>query len=142
MVTPTLEALLASLEKKADAACPGPWDNRSPNTLDNSAKPRFIWCEYGFIAECIGISLVDTNTKNAEFIAAANPATVKKLIAALRVADEKLGVAINYLHWRTDDLCGDDLVGDGRLTQNFNARVRELEEARSRIREILNVKND
>lgn len=50
----------------------------------------------------------------------------EELVAA---KDKALNGALSYLHWRTDDLCGDDCVGDGRLTLRFKQRVSEIEKA-------------
>ena len=36
---------------------------------------------------------------------------------------EVLLQTMNYLHWREDDLIGDDLIGDGKLTERYKKRV-------------------
>ena len=46
-----------------------------------------------------------------------------------QVLVEALEKVQNYLHWNTDNLCGDDLIGDGRLTANFNNRIIHINEA-------------
>ena len=44
---------------------------------------------------------------------------------------EVLNDTLNYLHWNTDNLCGDDLIGDKRLTTKFKARIASIEQALS-----------
>lgn len=69
---------------------------------------------------------------------------VKSLLAmldrrdrALAVLREGLNVAVNYMHHNTDDLCGDDLVGDGRRTMRFKCRIKEVVGALTRAQNIL-----
>lgn len=52
---------------------------------------------------------------------------------ALELALTALSEAGNYLHWHTDDLSGDDLVGDGRRTRSFNRITSEIEQAIAQI---------
>lgn len=61
---------LADLEAKADAATPGPWKRKNhANTDIVSISTKFFVLRDGIIDNC-----------NADFIAAANPDTVKKLV--------------------------------------------------------------
>lgn len=40
---------------------------------------------------------------------------------------ETLNTTLNYLHWNTDNLYGDDLKGDGKLTAKFKRQTSEIE---------------
>lgn len=60
-----------------------------------------------------------------------------KLARAVLVMEEALSNTLNYLHHNTDNLCGDDLIGDGRLTSRFKQRVSEVEKAINQAHEIL-----
>lgn len=42
-----------------------------------------------------------------------------------------LNETLRYLHWKGDELCGDDMKGDGRFTACYNAIVRTVEEGLS-----------
>jgi len=126
MVT-SLQDLLSDLEKKADAATPGPWGSFRAFIPTDGEYDYCIAADQEnkkhVIAEVFGRTS-QTNRPNAfatsEYIAAANPATVKKLIAALRVADEDLNSAHN--------------ISQEPKLRNF------LQESRSRIRDILEIK--
>lgn len=52
---------------------------------------------------------------------------------AKKMADEILTKEIvdveNYLHWNTDNLCGDDLIGDGKLTASFHNKIQRINKA-------------
>jgi hypothetical protein len=37
-----------------------------------------------------------------------------------------LNLTLNYLHFRSDDLVGDDCIGDGKLTATLNNRIGEI----------------
>lgn len=43
--------------------------------------------------------------------------------------EKNLYSALRYLYWREDDLIGDDLKGDGKLTANYKNMISELEKA-------------
>ena len=73
---------LSEIKNRLEAATPGPWDNRCLNTLDNMAKPRHIWTEYGFICELR--SPLDSSVADAEFIANA-PQDISDLLAVVEV---------------------------------------------------------
>lgn len=45
--------------------------------------------------------------------------TIKSLKQQVADYEAALEGTRNYLHWREDDLIGDDLKGDGRLTARF-----------------------
>jgi hypothetical protein len=34
---------------------------------------------------------------------------------------------LNYLNWHSDDLCGDDLIGDNRLTIQYKNRLETIQ---------------
>lgn len=51
------------------------------------------------------------------------------LKSKLAKAKTSLDNALNYLHWREDDLIGDDLIGDGRLTAEYKNKVSEIEKS-------------
>lgn len=130
MVTPSqsLEDLLSSLEKKCEAATPGPWQAERYDA-DNGYIHYSVNDErMAQVAFCHQDMHPKTFRKDAEFIASCNPSTVKKLIAALRVADNALA--------RFDVVLRRDVSGV------VYASAPDTTEARSRIREILNVKND
>lgn len=74
-------------KKRCDAAYPEPWENRC-NNFCSSAKPRYIWSEYGWLGEFMGSS----GDINAEF--AANART--DLPRALELI-EKMEAALNYI---------------------------------------------
>lgn len=63
-MTPLTDAEIQAMRERADQACPGPWDARV-NEFSNTARPRFLWCEYGWIGELYGSSPME----NADFIA-------------------------------------------------------------------------
>lgn len=85
-----LEALLKDLEEKADAATPGPWEvDRSLSTFNVSV-----------VGEMTNICKLNRKDyeydadkwpwDNAQFIAALNPVTVRKLIAVIREMKKSL----------------------------------------------------
>ena len=78
---------LSEIKNRLEAATPGPWDNRCLNTLDNMAKPRHIWTEYGFICELK--SPLDSSVADAEFIANA-PQDISDLLAVVEVYEAGL----------------------------------------------------
>ena len=78
---------LSEIKNRLEAATPGPWDNRCLNTLDNMAKPRHIWTEYGFICELK--SPLDSSVADAEFIANA-PQDIADLLAVVGVYEAGL----------------------------------------------------
>ncbi len=55
---------------------------------------------------------------------------------ALKIAVEALGKTVNYLHWREDDLIGDDIKGDNRLTIRFKEQVKIIYEALAETRKL------
>lgn len=62
---------------------------------------------------------------------------IEMLIKIVEIQGEALETALNYLYWREDDLVGDDLIGDQKLTSNYKARVKVLEKAQSQVAELL-----
>lgn len=62
---------------------------------------------------------------------------IENLIKIVKIQGEALDTALNYLYWREDDLVGDDLIGDQKLTSSYKARVKVLEKARSQVAELL-----
>lgn len=81
-----LEPLLAELERLALAATPGPWADGPPawfrgrKSEEDGKRPIQRPGHPGTMANVYG-------KENAAFIAAANPATVLKLIAAVRASE-------------------------------------------------------
>lgn len=85
---------LDALEKLADAATPGPWISETGTdtvwigpSKAKAAKVARIVCPIE-IGPGYRTEYVDQQTANAAFIAAANPATIKALIAELKEARE------------------------------------------------------
>lgn len=39
----------------------------------------------------------------------------------------------NYLNWRTDDLVGDDLIGDQKHTKRFNQLLNKINEVKRQV---------
>lgn len=46
-------------------------------------------------------------------------------------AREALNQAVRYLHWKADELSGDDMKGDGRFTASYQEIVRTVEQGLS-----------
>jgi hypothetical protein len=53
---------------------------------------------------------------------------IEELRQKLKLADKVLQETQNYLCWREDDLIGDDLKGDGRLSARFLAIISTITE--------------
>lgn len=84
-----LEDMLKEIEARANAATPGPWDNRCKE-FSNSERARHIWSEYGWL--CTLESPLDSKEVDATFIAHART-DVPKLLAMLRLAIEQRDTA-------------------------------------------------
>lgn len=98
MISPEsdLKKLASEVLELDRRATPGPWDNRCDNTLDNMARPRHLWSEYGWVGEMCGRT--HDNVPNAETIAHYR-ASAPKLAQALLVlveAMEKISVVSPY----------------------------------------------
>lgn len=94
MTAPNLDAL----EKLADEATPGPWE---PVSLSGYGSPFSIRMAYqsdnpNASKTHYGIQSVRTRG-DAHFIAAANPATIKALIAELKEAREHLARCVELV---------------------------------------------
>jgi len=77
--TEPMEPLLADLERKALAATPGPWEVSEEEGWDEA------WCDWHSVGP---LSLKGGKlSADTAFIAAANPATVLKIIAAVRASE-------------------------------------------------------
>ena len=76
------------------------------------------WKARAEAAEAKLLTLVDSSSKLVEA-----QSQLTQARADNEVKDEALKTILNYLHHRTDDLVGDDLIGDGRLTSSFNQKV-------------------
>lgn len=75
---------LDALEKLADEATPGEWTINAVRTIEGQQMVcGGVDHEYGLVADV-------TMDRDAAFIAAANPATIKALIAELKEAREHL----------------------------------------------------
>lgn len=61
---------------------------------------------------------------------------IQQLKSKLEIAKKALNTALNYLHWREDDLIGDDCIGDGKLTAQYKNKVSEIEKAILEIGEV------
>jgi len=61
----------------------------------------------------------------------------KMLIEVVDLADVTLSQIENYLHHNTDNLCGDDCIGDKKLTMRFENRIIQIQKA---IETLTNVK--
>ena len=119
---------LDALEKLADEATPGEWE---PVSLSGYGSPFSIRMAYhsdnpNASKTHYGIQSVRTRG-DAHFIAAANPATIKALIAELREARGLLKpFAVYYEINDLDERLADDAievpVGDLRLARAFLAR--------------------
>jgi hypothetical protein len=89
-----LESLLKDLEEKANAATPGPWDHEAErysakNVIGIKGRDD-RWIAH-FQPEFNGFN-------NAEFLAAANPDTIKKLIAVIRELQQACKI-----NWPSED---------------------------------------
>jgi hypothetical protein len=97
----TLESLLKDLEEKANAAAPGPW-TVSLNS-DDGDEAWVSGLRTGYDGE---FDLAD-----AEFLAAANPDTIKKLIAVIRLQKEtieKMNKALSEMNFYSMPATGTD----------------------------------
>jgi len=74
--------------------------------------------------ECFRSFLVGAKARDAE---------IQQLKSKLAKAKTSLNNALNYLHWREDDLIGDDFKGDGKLTAEYKNKVSEIEKSISEI---------
>lgn len=82
-MTPTLKAKLAELRELEAKATPRPWDYRCNDFIDNHAKPRHLWSEYGFIGHFY--SPCGTAHVDAEFTVKSRNA-LPNLLSALELA--------------------------------------------------------
>lgn len=84
MTAPDLDAL----EKLADEATPGPWRHYSHGLPEFSSVQHLVESESPGVNEGDGLVCVTNapNNRDAAFIAAANPPTIKALIAELKEA--------------------------------------------------------
>lgn len=82
MTAPDLDAL----EKLADEATPGPWRHYSHGLPEFRNVEHLVESESPGVNEGDGLICVTNapNNRDAAFIAAANPATIKALIAELK----------------------------------------------------------
>lgn len=125
---------LDALEKLADEATPGPWTYRGPPENGYSTfVGRFetdagaIICDFGDSETYYPSEGEPPEPYDAAFIAAANPATIKALIAELKEARGLLKpFAVYYEINDLDERLADDTievpVGDLRLARAFLAR--------------------
>lgn len=58
----------------------------------------------------------------------ANEKTASLMAEAVKLS-EHLSEALNYVHFRADDLVGDDIIGDKRHTKRHNELTNSLEKA-------------
>jgi hypothetical protein len=118
---------LTELARLAREATPGPWDNRCKEFC-NMARPRWIWTEYGWIAETFG----NSGPADAAYIAALSPDRVLPLLEVVEemrkalIEAEEL-IASEYCSHRTP--CG----GENCYAQNqlkALARLQAFEEGK------------
>jgi hypothetical protein len=83
--------MLDTLEKLAREATPGPW-RTDPHALAVYGAERSVATLYTKSGAITG------HERNAPYIAAADPATVLKMIAAIRAAAEHVESMDNYEH--------------------------------------------
>ena len=95
----TLNDMLKEIEARANAATPGPWDNRCKE-FSNSERARHIWSEYGWL--CTLESPLDSKEVDAAFIAHART-DVPKLLAMLRLAIAQRNVALQGCNITEED---------------------------------------
>lgn len=130
----TLPQWALDARKLREAATPGPWRATQtpwPRIIQTNHITRDIR-EIADLGDHYGIPTTRQVEEDASFIAAA-PTNQELLERALELALTALSEAGNYLHWHTDDLSGDDLVGDGRRTRSFNRITSEIEQAIAQI---------
>lgn len=60
----------------------------------------------------------------------------KMLIEITDSTDVTLAKIENYLHHNTDNLCGDDCIGDKKLTMRFENRIIQIQKARETIAKV------
>lgn len=144
-----LHELLNELEKKADAATPGPWQCRfvKLNETWPDGQQYVTIAAAGPLYKVDKIHLVGNDM---EFIASCNPETVKKLISALRVADGALSFYADIDSWDErwndhgyfDGYCYDVITNKDTRTNGSLHPIggKRSIEARNRIREIFEVK--
>lgn len=103
-----------------------------------SSVKSFVSRCNGFHPSYVGCSACDESMKlvtKFETIAKDNAEPLGRayleLLEKNAVLDNTLSNVLNYLHWNTDALSGDDLIGDKRLTRRFNEITSEIEKARA-----------
>nr|WP_306531895.1 hypothetical protein [Bilophila wadsworthia] len=92
---------LNELEKKADAATPGEWvvDSNFRGAV-NCGKKHIALANYS--NACDEESRVTNTGANADFIASANPETVKKLIGMVRELADSVGDPCYTCAWENE----------------------------------------
>lgn len=90
-----LSDLIKELRELDAAAFPAPWDNRCYETMNNMAKPRHIWTEYGWLAEVE--NTLDSGIQNANLIARYRN-TMSLLLDVIEAQGEALAFYADLIH--------------------------------------------
>lgn len=125
-----LEKLISEIREAAAKAYPTPWDNRvETGSLDNHARPRFIWSEYGFMGEFS----YDYATENAIFtVLAVN--SIEKLAQACEVMREALQFYVEVIPEPAEIIVENmedekfKTIGDAVLFQLYKTSRKALEQ--------------
>lgn len=58
----------------------------------------------------------------------------EELNKLLDEVDQFLVEMDSYLNWNTDDLVGDDLIGDQKRTKSFNAKLKMIQDMQAKLK--------
>jgi len=111
---------LDALEKLADEATPGPWNYEGTGYTDDGAQYREVTSSAEVIFGEWGVP----SEENAAFIAAANPATIKALIAELKEARGLLAILDDHLGdddgmWSDDSSISTEWIGSNGIRRTL-----------------------
>lgn len=118
-----LKELAESVLRDASTATERPWRIKHDSIYD--ANKQLV---------CNMADLYPVNGNRKLIVTSANSA--ERLAKAALVMMETLTEVESYLHWNADNLSGDDLVGDGRLTMRFKQVTSNVAKALSKANEI------
>ena len=125
MTPPDLDAL----EKLADEGTPGPWNDsgQSIDDFDAECMMRMEWIVNGTPDDGEEDAVNANYRADAAFIAAANPATIKALIAELKEARGLISLVVNDAFDCQEDSClvSHRIVADARtfLARNGKGEI-------------------
>jgi len=98
--------------------------------MSEDVKPRQFWInKYENDKEVCGVVHKDYIKALSERTTKEKPINVIELEPTLQLMEEmgnKLSEVENYLHFRTDDLCGDDIKGDKKHTERFHQLTKSI----------------